>query len=98
MNDPSDISWLRLLLAFSVVLALMAAFNIALKYVSQRGLLFRNRAERQRRLRIVENLPLDGKRRLLIVRCDAREHLLLLGGQNDIVVDANLPPSENKPT
>jgi len=97
MSDPSDISLLRLFFAFSIVLALMAAFNIALKYVSQRGLLFRPN-QKQRRLQIVESLPLDGKRRAVLMRCDEREHLLLLGGQNDIVVDANLPPSENKPS
>ncbi len=98
MSDPSNISLLRLFFAFSIVLALMAAFNIALKYVSQRGLLFRPNQNKLRRLQIVESLPLDGKRRAVIVRCDKREHLLLLGGQNDIVVDANLPPSETQPS
>lgn len=98
MNDPSDISWLRLLFAFSVVLALMAGLNIALRYISQRGLLFRPRAGQQRRLQILESLPLDTKRRAVLIRCDKREHLLLLGGQNDIVVESNLPPSENQPS
>ncbi len=98
MTDPSDISWLRVFFAFSVVLALMAGLNIALRHIGQRGLFFRARSGEKRRLHIVESMALDAKRRVVLVRCDAREHLLLLGGQNDIVVDTNLPPSQNQPS
>jgi len=33
----------------------------------------------ERRLALVESLMLDPQRRLVLVRCDGREHLLLLG-------------------
>ena len=33
----------------------------------------------ERRLAVVESLMLDPQRRLLLVRCDGEEHLLLLG-------------------
>ncbi|MDW8397738.1 MAG: flagellar biosynthetic protein FliO [Acetobacteraceae bacterium] len=39
-----------------------------------------------RRLKVEEVLPLDSRRRLLIVRCDGREALLLTGGSQDVVV------------
>jgi flagellar protein FliO/FliZ len=39
-----------------------------------------------KRLQAAEMLPLDGKRRLVLVRCDGREVLLLLGGPQDTVV------------
>ena len=42
---------------------------------------------RKRRLSISESLPLDARRRLLIVRCDDREHLIILGAQSETVVD-----------
>ena len=39
-----------------------------------------------RRLKTEEVLPLDTRRRLVIVRCDGREVLLLVGGPQDVVV------------
>lgn len=39
-----------------------------------------------RRLRVEETLALDPRRRLLLVRCDGRELLLLTGGAQDQVV------------
>jgi hypothetical protein len=40
------------------------------------------------RLRVLEGAQLDGKRRLVLVSCDGREYLLLLGIHGDIVVDS----------
>ncbi len=39
------------------------------------------------RLQLLEALPLDSRRRLLLLRCDGRELLLLTGGSQDVVVD-----------
>jgi flagellar protein FliO/FliZ len=44
-----------------------------------------------KRLEIVESLTIDVRRRLVIVRCDGNEHLLLLGATQDVVVAADLP-------
>ena len=44
------------------------------------------RGGKGRRLALVETLALDPKRRLALVRCDEREHLLLLGPNADVVV------------
>jgi flagellar protein FliO/FliZ len=47
---------------------------------------------RGRRLVVVETMPLDGKRRLVLVRRDDREHLLLLGSgaASDLVVERDI--------
>jgi flagellar protein FliO/FliZ len=37
-------------------------------------------------MKVSESLMLDPRRRLVIVRCDEREHLILLGPGGDIVV------------
>ncbi|WP_408896529.1 flagellar biosynthetic protein FliO [Pararoseomonas baculiformis] len=50
------------------------------------GLRHRMRSGRGRRLEILESLPLDARRRLLLVRCDGGDLLLLLGGPQDLVV------------
>jgi flagellar protein FliO/FliZ len=43
-------------------------------------------AMRHRRLSLVEVMPLDAKRRLVLVRQDSREHLILLSATGDLVV------------
>lgn len=44
----------------------------------------------QNRLRIIEGMALEGKRRLVIVRRDNIEHLLLIGGENDLVIEQGI--------
>ena len=53
----------------------------------------------QNRLGIVEAIALEGKRRLVIVRRDDKEHLILIGGQNDLVVEQGFEkaPSQGDP-
>ena len=47
-----------------------------------------------RRLNIIEIAPIDSKRKLLLVRRDQSEHLLLLGTTGDLVIETNIeaPP------
>ena len=97
MDSSHDVSLLRVLFSFAVVVALMAALGFVLKYISARGIILPKRSLRAKRMRVVESMAIDGKRRLTIVACDGREHLLLLGGQSDIVVETNLPPSPSEP-
>ncbi len=60
-----------------------------------------NIGSRRRRLAISESLSVDGRRRLLIIRCDEREHLVLLGAQSETVIggdfDAILEDTEDQP-
>jgi flagellar protein FliO/FliZ len=47
-------------------------------------------------MRVTETLMLDARRRMVIVRVDNREHVLLLGAANDVVVGemaAKEPPA-----
>ena len=45
----------------------------------------------RRRLAIIEVMALDAKHRLVLVRRDATEHLLLLGATQDAVVETGIP-------
>jgi flagellar protein FliO/FliZ len=47
-------------------------------------------AGRAKRLAIVEVAAVDAKRRLVLVRRDDREHLLLLGAAQDVVVESGI--------
>jgi hypothetical protein len=45
-------------------------------------------------LSIVEVAGIDAKRRLLLVRRDDVEHLILLGGTSEIVVERGITPPD----
>jgi flagellar protein FliO/FliZ len=77
--------YLRSLLAFAVVVALIGAAAWVVRRFGVGGVMATGR--RQRRLSIVEVLPLDNRRRLVLVRRDQAEHLLLIGGATDVVVE-----------
>jgi flagellar protein FliO/FliZ len=49
---------------------------------------------RNRRLAVVDSLALDPKRQLLIVRRDNVEHLILVGGPQDVVVETGIAVEE----
>ncbi len=47
-----------------------------------------------RRLTVSEVRVIDGKRRLVLVRRDEVEHLVLLGPQKDLVIETGIPVPE----
>lgn len=46
---------------------------------------------RSRRLNVVDSVAIDARRRLVIVRRDNVEHLILTGGAHDLLIEANIP-------
>jgi flagellar protein FliO/FliZ len=69
---------IRMLAALAVTLGLGGvALVLARRFAPLEVLRLKTPAER--RLALVESLMLDPQRRLVLVRCDGREHLLLLG-------------------
>jgi len=50
------------------------------------------RANPQRRLSISEMLPIDAKRRLILLSRDGKEHLILMGADSSILIEANINP------
>lgn len=89
--DVEGISLLRLAIASIAVIGLLGGFAWLLKYIVARGWLSQIKISNNSRIKLVETLPLDARRRMVIVRCDNKEHLLLLGVNQDLVVDSNLP-------
>ena len=74
---------------YFAALLLVVGLILAMAWVARR-LGFMGRlatAGGKRRLAIVEVLPLDSKRRLVLLRRDGAEHLILLGLTGDIVVE-----------
>jgi flagellar protein FliO/FliZ len=79
----------RFFLAFLIVLGLIGAIAWALRRFGAGR--FRDTARgRQPRLAVIDHASVDGRRRLILVRRDNVEHLLMIGGPTDIVVEPNI--------
>lgn len=88
-----SVSWLRFALASTVVLGLMAFLAWGLKRLAERGWI--RTPQTNSRMKILSAIPLDARRRLVLARCDDKDYLLLLGGNNDLLLDSKpLPPTE----
>src|SRR6188768_2577793 len=76
--------------AFVAVLALIGlAAWLVRRFASNRLGANTNRG-RMPRLAVIDAAAVDGRRRLVLVRRDNIEHLLMIGGPTDIVVEANI--------
>lgn len=87
--------------AFIVVLALIGlATWLVRRFAGNRLGTGANRG-RMPRLAVVDAAAVDGRRRLVLVRRDNIEHLLMIGGPSDIVVEPNIvraaPPQQQMP-
>lgn len=77
-----EIGWTGLLSAAAALAAVLGALVLALRGIRAAGLA---RAG-GRRLTVEEAVALDGRRRLVLVRCDGRGLLVLTGGAQEVVV------------
>ncbi len=86
-----------------VVLAALVVFAVLMKLLNGRA-----RGRRGQRLGIVEYCEIDQSRRLVLLRRDNVEHLVLIGGGHDVVVETGInsetlatpasPPTLGEPT
>jgi flagellar protein FliO/FliZ len=80
---------LRFVLALALVLALIAATGwLGRRYMGTGRLAAF--AGKRRRLALVETLQIDARTRVLLVRCDAAEHLVMVGGAGAVVIDKGI--------
>ncbi len=79
----------RFFVAFLVVLGLIGAIAWAVRRFGS-GRLGTSTRGRQPRLAVIDYASVDGRRRLILVRRDNVEHLLMIGGPSDIVVEPNI--------
>ena len=88
------LDWARALFALIATLALIGGAAYAARRF---GMLQAGANRGPRRLKVSESLMLDPRRRLVLVRLDGREHLLLLSPAGDCVV-TEVPAGEIAPT
>ncbi|MCT4492226.1 flagellar biosynthetic protein FliO [Bosea minatitlanensis] len=98
----------KVIIASVVILALLLLLGLFVRQIQGGRLRMRGQTsgrQRQPRLGIVDSYDLDRQRQLVLIRRDNVEHLIMLGGASDVVVETNilrsgaraLAPAEDKP-
>jgi flagellar protein FliO/FliZ len=83
----------KFVISFAIVLALIGAAAFLVRRFGAKGLVRTTTRNRQPRLAVVDTAPIDSRRSLVIVRRDNVEHLLLIGGPTDLLVEPNISPA-----
>lgn len=81
------------IIAFAVILALLALLGLFARQIKGGRLRVRGQGggrARQPRLGVVDIHDLDRQRQLVLIRRDNVEHLIMIGGVSDIVVETNI--------
>jgi hypothetical protein len=81
---------LTFLFAFIAVLALIGVAAWLVRRFANNRLGANTNRGRMPRLAVIDAAAVDGRRRLVLVRRDNVEHLLMIGGPSDIVVEPNI--------
>lgn len=80
--------YVRFFLAFAFTISLIVAvYWVARRYAGRLGIM---RGPAGGRLSVTAQIALDARRRLILVRRDGSEHLLLLGPNNDLLVESGI--------
>ena len=81
--------YLRFFVAFAIIFALIGlaawlarffGFNLSPTW----------RGKKQKRLCVVDSLPLDAKRRIILISRDEVEHLVCIGGTTDFLIEKDV--------
>jgi len=83
----------KVIVAIVVSLVLLALFGLFMRRITGGRLRMHGQAggrQRQPRLGIVDTYDLDRQRQLVLIRRDNVEHLIMVGGSSDVVVETNI--------
>jgi flagellar protein FliO/FliZ len=88
---------IRFFLAFLIVLGLIGATAWAIRRFGSGRLGGAGARGRQPRLAVIDHATVDARRRLILVRRDNIEHLIMIGGPTDVVVESTIVRSAPAP-
>ena len=83
--------YFRFFLALGFVLVLIAILAALVRRSGLGDRLAVTKTSGERRLDLIEVRPLDAKRKLVLLRRDDREHLVLLGQTSDLLIESEIP-------
>ncbi|MDG1287917.1 MAG: flagellar biosynthetic protein FliO [Rickettsiales bacterium] len=77
-----EVGLIRAIASFAFVIGLILLLSWGLKHL--RGTRWVEKVQGPRRLQMVEQLYLDSRNKLVLVKCDEEEHLLMIGGGHEV--------------
>jgi len=89
--------YLRFVLALAFVLALIGLLAAVARRYGFGFPVTALKSVGRRRLKVVEVTPVDARRRLVLVRRDDTEHLILLGQSGELVVETGIAARDEAP-
>ncbi|MBL4803440.1 MAG: FliO/MopB family protein [Alphaproteobacteria bacterium] len=87
-------SLLKMLAALLFVLGLMGGLALVLRKFGFSGRV--STPGEKARLKIVESIPVDARRRIAIIQRDDVQHLVIFGPEGETVVETNIGSPDNK--
>ena len=88
---------IRMVLALIFVVSLMGGLYLGLRrFGLSGGLTAAGLSTAKKRLKIVEILPLDARRRAMIIQRDDVQHLVLLSQSGETVIETNIKCPDEK--
>ncbi|MCB1682486.1 MAG: flagellar biosynthetic protein FliO [Rhodospirillales bacterium] len=85
----------RMLAALVFVLALMGGLAFVLKKLGLSGP--PGTLAGKKRLKVIESLPLDMRRRLVLIQCDDEQHLVILGPAGETLIKTGIAVRNDPP-
>lgn len=86
--------YLRFVLALGLVVVVILGLSMVMRRVGGGAMGLGRKGTK--RLSVVEAAVIDPRRRLVLVRRDGVEHLLLVGGTTDVVVERGIAPPPSR--
>lgn len=86
---------IQFIFALGFVIALLALFAYGAKRLGFIARVTVDKNGDKKRLDIVEIRPVDAKRRLVLIRRDNIEHLIMLGTEHDLLIEKGIKSTYN---
>jgi len=87
----------KALISLVFVIALIGITALALRYFLGERFIRKNLGKiSDKRLKIQDFLVIDAKRKLVLIKRDDVEHLILIGAEKETIVEANIKNSRRK--
>ncbi|WP_375642449.1 MULTISPECIES: hypothetical protein [unclassified Bartonella] len=92
LSEQIGVSAAKIMISFLFFIITIVAITIIILFLRRlsTGRFSNNRKKSLSRLALCEVISIDRARRLVLVRCDNKEHLLLIGGLTDVVVESDI--------
>ncbi|PIT69293.1 flagellar biosynthetic protein FliO [Bartonella tribocorum] len=92
LSDQIGVSAANITISSLFFIITIAAITIIILFLRRlnMGRFKTNRKKNLSRLALCEAISIDRTRHLVLVRCDDKEHLLLIGGLTDVVVESDI--------